>query len=90
MKPTPFDLLRTYADDASLFSALAVLSDKDLVFWLYDYGSRLARWRLCYELGKTQHTELARRAEFWIGRLNSGVAPGELFPCCIESAGGAI
>lgn len=89
MKPTPYDLLRTYADDASLFSALAVLSDKDLVFWLYDYGSRLARWRLCYELGKTQYTELARRAEFWIGRLNSGVAPGELFPCCIESAGGA-
>lgn len=90
MKPNPFDLLRSYADDDSLFTGLAGLSDKDLVFWLYDYGSRLARWRLCYELGKTKHTDLARRAEFYVGRLNGGVAPGELFPCCHTSTGGAI
>lgn len=90
MKPTAFDLLRSYTDDASLFDMLTTLPDKELVFWLYDYGSRLARWRLCFELGKTQHTELTRRAEYWVGRLNNGVAPGELFPCCSPVAGGAL
>lgn len=82
MTPTAFDLLRSYTDDTTLFSMLATLSDDELVFWLFDYGSRLARWRLCYELGRTNHTELARRAEFWVSRLNNGVAPGKLFPCC--------
>ena len=90
MKPTAFDLLRTYTENDTLFSALSGLTDKELVFWLFDYGSRLARWRLCYELGKTTHTELARRTEFWVGRLNGGVVPGELFPCHTVSTGGAL
>jgi hypothetical protein len=90
MKPSVFDLLRTYTDNEDLYKALDRAPDEELVFWLYEYGSRLARWRLCYELGKSQFTELARRAEFLVGRLNSGVTPGELFPVPASRNGGDL
>ncbi len=74
------DLLNDTAHDPEIFATLARISDRDLAFWLANYGSPLARFRLCDDVFRTGDKYLFWRMAGITQRLNSGALPGDIFP----------
>lgn len=73
-------LLVKPAHNPEIFSNLAALSDRELAFWLANYGSALARFRLCDDVFHTGDKQLFWRMAQITQRLNSGALPGDIFP----------
>lgn len=69
--------------DVHIFNILVgihSLSDRELAIWLHNYGSPLARFRLCNDAFREGGGELFWRMAFITSRLNSGALPDDIFP----------
>lgn len=73
-------LLEYEADDLDIFRGIGDLSDNELAHWLGNYGSPLARLRLCDDAFQPSRKKLFCRMSYITSRLNSGALPDDIFP----------
>ena len=77
-------LLKRDAHAFNILVGIHSLSDRELAIWLHNYGSPLARFRLCNDafhlVNKDLYKNLWWRMMYITSRLNSGALPDDIFP----------
>lgn len=73
-------LLKRDARTFDILSGIHCLSDRDMALWLHNYGSPLARFRLCDDAFHMGDKNLFWRMAYITQRLNSGALPDDIYP----------